>query len=139
AVLVAAAAGYLAAGRPGKTNPAHRQPGRGGLVPSVNVAAFAGHGELAFVSRGALWVLDGATRTLRLVAPPDMRPSDPVFSADGRWLAFAAIRPSPPVPAAPASTVWLASGDGSGVHPIGSGLGLGGGWSPAADVLAVIA
>jgi Tol biopolymer transport system component len=107
-------------------------------VPSVNVAAFAGHGQLAFVSRGALWVLDGATMTLRLVAAPEMRPANPVFSSDGRWLAFAAIR-RPPVPAALASTVWLAHGDGSGVHPIGPGLGLSGGWSPAADVLAVTA
>lgn len=138
-VLVAAAAGYLAAGRSGRTNPAHRRPGPGGPVPSVNVAAFAGHGELAFVSRGALWVLDGATMTLRLVAAPEMRPANPVFSSDGRWLAFAAIRPGPPVPAALASTVWLAHGDGSGVHPIGPGLGLSGGWSPAADVLAVTA
>ena len=139
---MAGAGGYLAAGS-GGAKPVHHPPGvprgPGGPVPSVNVAAFTRHGELAFVSRGALWVLDGATRTLRLVAPPDMRPASPVFSADGRWLAFAAITPNPKVPAALASTVWLAHGDGSGVHPIGPGLGLVGGWSPAADVLAVTA
>ncbi len=143
AVLVAGAGGYLAAGRPGGSKPGQRRPGvlrgPGGPVPSVNMAAFAGHGELAFVSSGALWVLDGATRTLRRVAPPDMRPSNPVFSPDGRWLAFAAIRPNPKVPAALASTVWLARGDGSGAHQIGPGRGLIGGWSPAADVLAVTA
>jgi hypothetical protein len=143
AVLVAGAVGYLAAGRPGGAKPVHRRAGvprgPGGPVPSVNIAAFAGHGELAFVSRGTLWVLDGATRTLRRVAPPDMRPSSPVFSVDGRWLAFAAITPNPKVPAALASTVWLAHGDGSGAHPLGARLGMIGGWSPAADVLAVTA
>ena len=52
-----------------------------------------------------------------------MRPSNPVFSPDGRWLAFAAIRPNPSVPAALAPTVWLAHGDGSGVHQMGPASG----------------
>jgi WD40-like Beta Propeller Repeat len=139
AALAAGGALYLAVSGPSGPKPGQQRPARtSGAVPSVNAAAFAGHGELAFVSRGALWVLDGATRTLRITAAPDMRPSNPVFSADGRWLAFVAIRPNPSVPAAMASTVWLAHGDGSGVHQIGPRLGLIG-WSPAADVLAVTA
>lgn len=136
AALLAGSAVYLAAGGPSGPEPGPRRPApASGAVPSVNAAAFGGHGELAFVSRGALWVLDGTTRTLRRAAPPDMRPSDPVFAPDGRWLAFTAIRPSP---GGPASTVWLASGDGTGVHQAGPRLGLIG-WSPAADVLAVTA
>jgi dipeptidyl aminopeptidase/acylaminoacyl peptidase len=134
AALLAGGAAYLAAGGSSGPEPGHRRPARTSeAVPSVNAAAFAGHGELAFVSRGALWVLDGTTKTLRLAAPPDMRPSNPVFAPDGRWLAFAATRPGPSAP-----TVWLASDDGSGVHRIGPRLGLIG-WSPAADVLAVTA
>jgi dipeptidyl aminopeptidase/acylaminoacyl peptidase len=104
-------------------------------VPSVAAGAFAGHGELAFVSRGTLWVLNGATRVLRRVATPGVTPSGPVFSADGRWLAFASGSASP---AAQAGTVWLAAGDGSGAHQVVASGGLIG-WSPAADVLAVTA
>ena len=136
AALLGGGAVYLAVGGPSGPKPGHRQPaGTRGAAFRVNTAAFAGHGELAFVSRGALWVLDGTARTLRLAAPRDMGPSNPVFSADGRWLAFTATRPGP---AALASTVWLANGDGSRVHPIGARLGLIG-WSPAAAVLAVTA
>ena len=57
-------------GGPSGPKPGHRRPaGASGAAFSVNTAAFAGHGELAFVSRGALWVLDGATRTLHLWRP----------------------------------------------------------------------
>ena len=143
AVLLAGAAVYLAAGRSGGAKPAHGQPGgRGGPVPSVNVAAFAGHGELAFVSRGTLWVLDGTTRTLRRVATPGMTPSNPVYSPDGRWLAFVGTRGNPAAGTG-SYALWLAAGDGTGAHQIGPlavpGIGAGQviNWSPAADVLAV--
>ncbi len=36
--------------------------------PFVNVRAFRHEGELAFISRGSLWVLDGAAGSLRKVA-----------------------------------------------------------------------
>jgi WD40 repeat protein len=103
-------------------------------VPSVDEAAFAGHGELAFVSRGELWVLDGATGTLRNVPAPGMTPLDPAFSRDGRWLSFLGTNPS----AQGYYSVWLASGEGSGAHQVVASGGLIG-WSPAADVLAVTA
>lgn len=102
-------------------------------TPSADEAAFAGRGELAVVSRGSLWVLDGATGTLRRVPTPGMTPLDPAFSWDGRWLAFLGSSASP---SAQAYTVWLASGDGSGAHQIVAGGGLIG-WSPVSDVLAV--
>ncbi len=104
-------------------------------APSVNAAAFGGHGELAFVSRGTLWVLNGAAGTLRRVATPGMTPLDPAFSPDGRWLAFLGSSTSPSVQT---DTVWLAGGDGGGAHQIVASGGLIG-WSPATDVLAVTA
>ena len=104
-------------------------------MPSVAAAAIAGHGELAFVSRGTLWVLNGTTSRLRRVATPGMTPLDPAFSPDGRWLAFVGSSTNPPVQT---STVWLARGDGSGVREVVASGGLVG-WSPAADVLAVTA
>lgn len=58
-------------------------------APVVNARAFSGHGELAFVSRRALYVLDGATGKLVRVATAEEQPDAPVFSPDGRWLAFA--------------------------------------------------
>jgi len=132
-IMVAGAGAWLAISRAGGAKPARARPA--GSVPRVNAAAFAGHGELAFVSRGTLWVLDGATRALRRVATPGMTPSDPVFSPDGRWLAFLATKPG-----AALDALWVAGGDGSGAHQI-RGLALAGlvGWSPAQDVLAVTA
>ena len=39
-----------------------------GTQPFVNIQAFSHEGELAFVSRGSLWVLDGPAGSLRKVA-----------------------------------------------------------------------
>ncbi len=105
-------------------------------APSVDAAAFGGHGELAFVSRGRLWVLDGVTGTLRRVLTRGVTPLDPAFSPDGRWLAFLGSSASPSATYA----LWIASGDGRGAHQI-RGLAAGEliGWSPVADVLAVTA
>lgn len=129
--IVAGAGAWLAIGRAGAARPARARPA--GPVPSVDAAAFAGHGELAFVSRGTLWVLDGRTRTVRRVATPGMTPVGPVFSPDGRWLAFLGSKPG-----AAFDALWVASGDGSGAHEI-RGLAVAGfvGWSPAQDVVAV--
>src|SRR5262249_60470650 len=125
---------YRALGGSGGAKPGHARPA--GRVPRVNAAAFAGHGELAFVSRGALWVLDGTTKALRRVPAPGVTPLDPVFSPDGRWLAFLGMSTGPAGTAS--SGLWLASGDGGGAHQI-QGLSQAGlvGWSPDRDVLAV--
>jgi dipeptidyl aminopeptidase/acylaminoacyl peptidase len=134
AVVVAAAGcgSRLASPAAGPSSPAaakRLQP----HMPVVNAAAFAGRGELAFVSRGRLWVLDGKTGTLRRVITPGVTPLDPAYSPDGRWLAFLGSSNNPPVQA---NTVWLARGDGSGAEPVAASGGLIG-WSPVSDVLAV--
>ena len=120
--------------------------GGGGVVvaesasrPFVNVGAFAHQGELAFVSRGAVWVLNGSRGTVRrLPVPTGETASSPSFSRDGRWLVYLVSRG----PAIYASSLglWLAHGNGTGAHPVG-GLSVDQmvGWSPAADQLAVIA
>lgn len=61
-------------------------------APVVNARAFSGHGELAFVFRRALYVLDGTTGKLVRAATAEEQPDAPVFSPDGRWLAFALSR-----------------------------------------------
>jgi dipeptidyl aminopeptidase/acylaminoacyl peptidase len=105
--------------------------------PFVNLRAFAGHGELAFVSRGRLWVLDGSAGTLRrLRTPRGFTPASPSFSSDGRWLAWLAQSPSYATP----SRLWIARADGSHAHevtrlPVDQLVG----WSPTADVVAVVA
>ncbi len=98
--------------------------------------AFAGHGELAFVSRGTLWVLNGTTRALRRVVTHGVTPSGPVFSADGRWLAFLGTRTTSG--GTTSLALWLAAGDGSGAHQVrGLTVAESLGWSPTRDVLAV--
>ena len=112
--------------------------------PTVNVAAFAHQGRLAFVSRNSLWVVDGTTSSLhKVTTPTGLHPLRPSFSPDGKWLAFIETRTSPKDVAGGAlnySQVWLARGDGSDPHPV-AGLSSAWlvGWSPTADVLAASA
>lgn len=105
--------------------------------PFVNLRAFEHAGELAFISRGALWVLDGSARSLRrLHAPRGYAVASPTFSHDGRWLAYLATHSSD---SATVSQLWVARADGSGAREIG-GLAVNQlvGWSPTADVLAAV-
>jgi len=109
--------------------------------PTVNVAAFAGYGRLAFISRNALWVVAGG-RLRKVDTPTGLHPLQPQFSPDGKWLAFVATKTSADRVAGGASEpsqIWLARGDGSGAHPV-TGLGTAWlvGWSPTSDVLAAM-
>jgi dipeptidyl aminopeptidase/acylaminoacyl peptidase len=112
--------------------------------PTVNIAAFAGHGRLAFISSNTVWVLDGERRSLRRIrTTTGLYPLQPSFSPDGRWLAFVDTSTRPAYVAGGAwhvGQLWLAGGDGSNAHPI-SGLANTQliGWSPSRDVLAVVA
>jgi WD40-like Beta Propeller Repeat len=134
AVAAAIVAGCTSAPASHATSPPATSARPAAPVPRVDETAFAGHGELAFASRGELWVLDGATGTVHHVPAPGITPLDPAFSRDGRWLSFLGTSPS----AQGSYSVWLASGDGSGARQVVA-TGALVGWSPAADVLAVTA
>jgi len=82
ALAVAAAVAYGIDRSTGGGTPTARSP----FGPVVDARAFGGHGRLAFVSRGRLWVLDGATGKLTRVAGPGA--TDPVFSPDGHGLLY---------------------------------------------------
>jgi WD40 repeat protein len=107
-------------------------------TPFANLGAFAGQGELAFVSRGGVWALDGERGTLRrLPVPAGWTPDSPELSHDGRWLAYVAAASTTSFPTT--VELWLARGDGSDAHVV-RGLDVDDlvGWSPTEDVLAVI-
>lgn len=104
--------------------------------PIVNVRAFAGHGALAFISRGKLWILDGHSG-LRRAAPSRFPPTQPLFSFDGKWLAYLQQHNNP-LTGDGYSRLWIARADGSDAHVV-PGLKVHAlfGWSPRADLLAV--
>ncbi|MGO9659865.1 MAG: TolB family protein [Acidimicrobiales bacterium] len=83
------------------------QPGRAGHLPDglsvANTAAFAGHGDLAFISQGQLLVLDGATGKITDLGEAADVGLPPEFSPNGQWLAYDLGRGSE----------WLARADGS--------------------------
>jgi WD40-like Beta Propeller Repeat len=104
--------------------------------PFANARAFTGHGQLAFVSRDQLWVLDGAGGTLRhLPVPAGYTADAPTFSPDGRWLAYV-VKPTNPNYYG-TDQLWIAEADGAGAHRVaGVRLDQLVGWSPRGDVLA---
>jgi Tol biopolymer transport system component len=107
--------------------------------PAVNAMAFAHDGDLAFISRGTLWVLDGSSARLRRIRVPlGLLPESPTFSADGRWLSYLAGSGQAPIASWTNGELWIARADGSDPREIGwlkqpSVIG----WSPRADELAV--
>lgn len=136
-VLGGIAAGLLASGGAApRTRPTTLAFHAGG--PTVDAKAFAGEGDLAFVSRGTVYVLDGTTKKLQhLVLPSGYVPGAPSFSHDGHWLAIPAISNAAPS-SGHESALWLADADGSRLHEV---AGLEDpeflGWSPTSDTLAV--
>jgi Tol biopolymer transport system component len=87
-------------------------------TPVTDAAAWRGHGNLAFVSEGQLWIL-GDRGQVRRVPGPGLATA-PAWSSDGRWVAF--LR----TPSAPAgkpyvgepSRLWVAAADGARAHAI---------------------
>ena len=90
-----------------------RAGGRPGVIaqtasrPFADPRALLGHGELAFVSRGRLWVLSGTGGHLRADSPAGDQASAPRFSPDGRWLTFTVST------GVGAGQFWLARADGT--------------------------
>jgi hypothetical protein len=91
-LLVLSAAGYTAinSGSAGLRPPHHNAVTMPTprIAPTVGVSAFHGYGDLAFISRGALWLLDGSTDSLRRLPIGNGEPQRPAFSADGKWLSY---------------------------------------------------
>jgi dipeptidyl aminopeptidase/acylaminoacyl peptidase len=109
--------------------------------PVVHVSVFENRGELAFISGSKLWLLDGRTRRVHALPTPGggFTPFRPLFSADGKWLAYPEERHNP-VTDEDYARLWIADADGTDPHVV-PGLEVGSlfGWSPTADVLAVSA
>jgi hypothetical protein len=109
---------------------------------AVDAKALRGAGSIAFVFKNALYVLDGATGTLRRISVPGHYAGGPLFSPDGKWLAFTASTTSPfDYVGTPdeSPSLWIARADGTDPHEV---KGLQDpqlvGWSPTSDELAVI-
>ena len=85
AVLVSGAAVALAL-TPSGSSASTRATTSASRGPSVNAAAMVGHGNLAFVSLGALYVL--VAGHLHLVVDQGASASSPVYSPNGRFLAY---------------------------------------------------
>ncbi len=113
---------------------------------TVDARAFQGHGVLAFVSKGSLYLLNGATGRLVHLADPGYAPSDPTLSHDGRWLAYQQEAGGPGPGGAESShggdanyQLWIARSNGTDAHRVTSLVNSEiVGWSPSRDVLAVI-
>jgi len=91
--------------------------------PIVNRSAFAGHGRLAFVSQGRLYVLDGTV--LAAVSRSGQSVSSPQFSPDGHWLTYVAG----------SGIEYLARADGTGARPVAAAPGTQT-WLPDGDLVA---
>ncbi len=90
AVVALAAAGVALAFGVARHGPAPAHAVAQSLPHGVfaNATAFAGHGRLAFVSRGRLFVLDGASGRVTALTRTGQRASDPQFSPNGAWLIY---------------------------------------------------
>ena len=109
----------------------------GPTSPSVDAKAFSGQGSLAFISRGALWVLDGDTKSLqRISLPAGFTAASPTFSLDGRWLAYTTSRSTN---SGQTTQVWMAASNGAHAHELTGLLDPDlVGWNPSSDQIAVI-
>lgn len=117
-------------------------PGGSAAGTEIGGKAFDGHGRLAFVSAGRLYVLDGSPsgRTAGLHAvltgngASGQTPGSPAWSPDARWLAYLVGAPSADG-AVTSGALWLSGPDGQGAHQVLPSVA-GFAWSPASDELA---
>jgi hypothetical protein len=97
------------------------------LGPTVDHQAFRGYGDLAFVSLGALYVLDGSDGEIRQLAAIGAEATNPQFSPDGKWLAYSV---------GTCTCFGLARADGSGAHAVTLSPKTGGpSWLPDSHLL----
>jgi hypothetical protein len=103
---------------------------------TVNGPAWAGHGDLAFVSSGKLEVLSNAGSLTTVTGPNGGGfDSNPAWSPDEQWLAFLHTGPANGF-AVPASTLWLVEAGSSQAEEVtATGVGMFA-WSPTAPLLA---
>jgi dipeptidyl aminopeptidase/acylaminoacyl peptidase len=76
-------------------SPSTRKPGRfTGLPDAAAFTVSRDRSQMAFLRRGQIWIASIAATTQRQLTtlPEPLRASVPVFSADGRWLAFTASK-----------------------------------------------
>lgn len=103
-------------------------------APAVDRTGFAGHGDLAFVSKGRLWLLNGGTGALAALTRRSQQASSPGFSPDGRWLTYAVTIGG----AAGSGQTWIARSDGGTPRRVGGGSGATG-WLPDGRLVAASA
>lgn len=86
------------------------------VLPDVDLEALSGHGNIAFVYGGRLYVADGSEQKLRNVAGPHSTVFSPLFSHDGKWLAFLTYAPNTQ---SDEDVLWLAKGNGTDARRVG--------------------
>jgi hypothetical protein len=110
------------------------------LPASAGGTARAGHGELAFIARGRLFLAGGPAGRLRRVSVPGL-PGAPAWSADHQWLAVLVSKPAAGTSyfgrAGPAG-LWVVSAAGTGARRLTGRLWdiTSFAWSPRSDRLA---
>lgn len=76
-------------------SPSTRKPARfAGLPDAASFALSRDRAQIAFLRRGQIWIASVAATTKRQLTylPEPLSASVPIFSADGRWLAFTASK-----------------------------------------------
>ncbi|MGH9068177.1 MAG: hypothetical protein ACRD0J_11940 [Acidimicrobiales bacterium] len=101
--------------------------------PLVDGKAFSHQGELAFVSRGRLYLLQGRSGRLTAVPGPG-QPSQPTWSSDGTWLAFLRSTGS----SQRGGALWMVRADGRSAHQVGPVGVTAFSWSPVGEALTVV-
>lgn len=101
-------------------------------APTVDTRALRGHGTLAFVSLGRLYVLSGATGRLRRSSAAGEEAYAPAYSPRGRWLAYSTRPTAGSGGGTPA--LFVARADGADRHRVPGASE--GSWLPDGELLA---
>ena len=99
---------------------------------------WAGHGELAFVSRSRLYTLSASGHFAAISGPPSTGyDSNPEWSPDGKWLAFFHTGPAFGFDV-PNPSLWLVAASSGVAHRVTARPNEEFHWSPTADTLAYL-